>query len=193
VMARFFTKVALLSFGGAYAVLPYVAQGAVEQFGWLSASQMLDGLALGETTPGPLIMVVAFVGFMGGWNQALAAATSPLPQALAAVAVTVLFTFLPSFGFILAGAPLVEASRGDLRFGAPLSASAAVVVGVIASLALFFAGPVLFRSGAFLPWPALVVIAALIAQLKLRWSVLQVIGAAAALGVAVAVVLQALG
>ena len=193
VMARFFTRVALLSFGGAYAVLPYVAQGAVEQFGWLSASQMLDGLALGETTPGPLIMVVAFVGFMGGWNQALAAATSPLPQALAAVAVTVWFTFLPSFGFILAGAPLVEASRGDLRFGAPLSAITAVVVGVIASLALFFAGPVLFRNGVFLPWPALVVIAALIAQLKLRWSVLQVIGAAAALGVAVAVVLQALG
>ncbi|MEN9388228.1 MAG: hypothetical protein RLZZ255_1204 [Cyanobacteriota bacterium] len=193
VMARFFTRVALLSFGGAYAVLPYVAQGAVEQFGWLSASQMLDGLALGETTPGPLIMVVAFVGFMGGWNQALAAATSPWPLALAAVAVTVWFTFLPSFGFILAGAPLVEASRGDLRFGAPLSAITAGVVGVIASLALFFAGPVLFRNGAFLPWPALVVIAALIAQLKLRWSVLQVIGAAAALGVAVAVVLQALG
>jgi chromate transporter len=193
VMARFFTRVALLSFGGAYAVLPYVAQGAVEQFGWLSASQMLDGLALGETTPGPLIMVVAFVGFMGGWNQALAAAISPWPLALAAVAVTVWFTFLPSFGFILAGAPLVEASRGDLRFGAPLSAITAVVVGVIASLALFFAGPVLFRNGAFLPWPALVVIAALIAQLKLRWSVLQVIGAAAALGVAVAVVLQALG
>jgi len=184
VMARFFMRVALLSFGGAYAVLPYVAQGAVEQFGWLSASQMLDGLALGETTPGPLIMVVAFVGFMGGWNQALAAALSPWPLALAAVAVTVWFTFLPSFGFILAGAPLVEASRGDLRFGAPLSAITAVVVGVIASLALFFAGPVLFSDGAFQPWPALVVIAALLAQLKWRWSVLRVIGVAAVVGVA---------
>ena len=184
VMARFFTRVALLSFGGAYAVLPYVAQGAVEQFGWLSASQMLDGLALGGTTPGPLIMVVAFVGFMGGWNQALAAALSPWPLALAAVAVTVWFTFLPSFGFILAGAPLVEASRGDLRFGAPLSAITAVVVGVIASLALFFAGPVLFSDGAFQPWPALVVIVALIAQLKLRWNVLRVIGVAAVVGVA---------
>ena len=107
-MARFFTRVALLSFGGAYAVLPYVAQGAVEQFNWLSASQMLDGMALGETTPGPLIMVVAFVGFMGGWKQSLAAGLSPWPLALAAVAVTVWFTFLPSFGFILAGAPLVE-------------------------------------------------------------------------------------
>ena len=181
-MARFFTRVALLSFGGAYAVLPYVAQGAVEQFNWLSASQMLDGLALGETTPGPLIMVVAFVGFMGGWNQSLASGSGPWPLALIAVLVTVWFTFLPSFGFILAGAPLVEATRGDLRFGAPLSAITAVVVGVIASLALFFAGPVLWPAGAFNPWAALVVAAALFAQLRLRWSVLQVIGAAAAVG-----------
>ena len=181
-MARFFTRVALLSFGGAYAVLPYVAQGAVEQFGWLSASQMLDGLALGETTPGPLIMVVAFVGFMGGWNQSIAAGATPWPLALAAVAVTVWFTFLPSFGFILAGAPLVEGSRGDLRFGAPLSAITAVVVGVIASLALFFAGPVLWPGGAFNPWALLVVGVALFAQLRLRWSVLQVIGAAALVG-----------
>jgi chromate transporter len=192
-MARFFTRVALLSFGGAYAVLPYVAQGAVEQFGWLSASQMLDGLALGETTPGPLIMVVAFVGFMGGWNQALAASTSPWPLALAAVAVTVWFTFLPSFGFILAGAPLVEASRNDLRLGAPLSAITAVVVGVIASLALFFAGPVLWSNGGFQGGAAVVVVVALWAQLKLRWSVLQVIGAAAALGVGIAIVIQILG
>jgi chromate transporter len=185
-MARFFTRVALLSFGGAYAVLPYVAQGAVEQFNWLSASQMLDGLALGETTPGPLIMVVAFVGFMGGWNQSIAAGLSPWPLALAAVLVTVWFTFLPSFGFILAGAPLVEATRGDLRFGAPLSAITAVVVGVIASLGLFFAGPVLWSGGIFNPWAAVVVALALFAQLRLRWSVLQVIGAAAASGAVLA-------
>ena len=181
-MARFFTRVALLSFGGAYAVMPYVAQGAVERFGWLSAGQMLDGLALGETTPGPLIMVVAFVGFMGGWNRSIAAGTSPWPLALAAVLVTVWFTFLPSFGFILAGGPLVEASRGDLRFGAPLSAITAVVVGVIASLALFFAGPVLWPEGVFQGWAALVVALALFVQWRLRWSVLQVIGAAAASG-----------
>ena len=187
-MARFFTRVALLSFGGAYAVLPYVAQGAVEHFGWLSAGQMLDGLALGETTPGPLIMVVAFVGFMGGWNQSLAAAVSPWPLALAAVAVTVWFTFLPSFGFILAGAPLVEASRGDLRFGAPLSAITAVVVGVIMSLALFFAGPVLWPAGSFNPWAALVVAVALLLQLRWRWSVMQVIAAAALVGVLLRVV-----
>ena len=185
-MARFFTRVALLSFGGAYAVLPYVAQGAVDHFGWLSAPQMLDGLALGETTPGPLIMVVAFVGFMGGWNQSIAAGLSPWPLALAAVLVTVWFTFLPSFGFILAGAPLVEASRGDLRFGAPLSAITAVVVGVIVSLAVFFAGPVLWPAGALNPWAALVVVAALVVQLRFRWSVLQVIGAAATIGAGVA-------
>ncbi|MEB3209435.1 MAG: chromate efflux transporter [Synechococcus sp.] len=192
-MARFFTRVALLSFGGAYAVLPYVAQGGVEQFGWLSASQMLDGMALGETTPGPLIMVVAFVGFMGGWNQSLAAGLSPWPLAVAAVLVTVWFTFLPSFGFILAGAPLVEASRGDLRFGAPLSAITAVVVGVIASLALFFAGPVLWPAGAFNAWAALVVVAALVVQLRFRWSVLQVIGAAALVGAAWACIERLLG
>lgn len=187
VMARFFTRVALLSFGGAYAVLPYVAQGAVEQFGWLSASQMLDGLALGETTPGPLIMVVAFVGFMGGWNRGLGNglgdAGGSLSLAVAATLVTVWFTFLPSFGFILAGAPVVEASRGDLRFGAPLTAITAAVVGVIASLAAFFSGPVLWPLGAFSPTAALVVALGLLAQLKWRWSVLQVIGAAAAAGV----------
>jgi chromate transporter len=189
VMARFFTRVALLSFGGAYAVLPYVAQGAVDQFGWLSADQMLDGLALGETTPGPLIMVVAFVGFMGGWSTS----AGSWPLAVAATLVTVWFTFLPSFGFILAGAPLVEASRGDLRLGAPLTAITAAVVGVIASLAVFFAGPVLWPSGAFNPAAALVVVLALWVQLRLGWSVLQVIGCAAAVGVAVALFTPLLG
>ena len=181
-MGRFFTRVALLSFGGAYAVLPYVAQGAVEQFGWLSASQMLDGLALGETTPGPLIMVVAFVGFMGGWNRGLGDGGGSWPLAVAATLVTVWFTFLPSFGFILAGAPLVEASRNDLRLGAPLTAITAAVVGVIGSLAVFFARPVLWPGGAFNPWAALGLGLALVVQLRWRWSVLQVIGAAAASG-----------
>jgi len=147
---------------------------------------MLDGLALGETTPGPLIMVVAFVGFMGGWHQALASVANPWPLALAAVLVTVWFTFLPSFGFILAGGPLVEASRGDQRFAAPLSAITAVVVGVIASLALFFTGPVLWPGGAFNPAAALVVAVALFVQLRLGWSVLQLIGVAALVGVVLA-------
>jgi chromate transporter len=104
------------------------------------------------------------------------------PLAVAATLVTVWFTFLPSFGFILAGAPLVEASRGDLRLGAPLTAITAAVVGVIASLAVFFAGPVLWLAGAFNAWAALVVAAALVVQLRFRWSVLQVIGVAAAIG-----------
>jgi chromate transporter len=116
-MGWFFTKAALLTFGGAYAVLPYVWQGAVEDFGWLTPAQMIDGLALGETTPGPLIMVVAFVGFVGGWGAGdLGALLGPdrawLAGAIAAAVVT-WFTFLPSFLFILAGAPLVESTRDE--------------------------------------------------------------------------------
>jgi chromate transporter len=182
-MARFFTRVALLSFGGAYAVLPYVAQGAVEQFGWLSASQMLDGLALGETTPGPLIMVVAFVGFMGGWQSTQLGGPGSWWAAVAATLVTVWFTFLPSFGFILAGGPLVERSRDDLRIGAPLAAITAALVGVIASLAAFFAGPVLFGGGKLQPLALVVVLAALVALLRWRWGVLPLIGTAVLLGV----------
>ena len=137
-MAWFFTKAALLTFGGAYAVLPYVYQGAVEQFSWLTGAQMIDGLALGETTPGPLIMVVAFVAFLGGWaKQVLGPDSLFLGAALAATVVT-WFTFLPSFLFILAGGPLVETTHNNLKFTAPLTAITGAVVGVIASLALFF-------------------------------------------------------
>jgi chromate transporter len=137
-MAWFFTKAALLTFGGAYAVLPYVYQGAVEQYQWLTALQMIDGLALGEATPGPLIMVVAFVAFLGGWaKEALGPDALFLAGALAATIVT-WFTFLPSFLFILAGGPLVESTHGKLGFTAPLTAITAAVVGVIASLGLFF-------------------------------------------------------
>lgn len=137
-MGWFFTKAALLTFGGAYAVLPYVYQGAVEHYQWLTAGQMIDGLALGETTPGPLIMVVAFVGFLGGWARAVLGPDMLfLGAALAAVVVT-WFTFLPSFLFILAGGPVVEATHGRLGFTAPLAAITAAVVGVIAALALFF-------------------------------------------------------
>lgn len=137
-MGWFFTKAALLTFGGAYAVLPYVYQGAVEHYQWLTGAQMIDGLALGETTPGPLIMVVAFVGFVGGWaRQVLGPDALFVGAALAATVVT-WFTFLPSFLFILAGGPLVESTHGQLRFTAPLTAITAAVVGVIGSLALFF-------------------------------------------------------
>ncbi len=175
-MARFFTKVALLSFGGAYAVLPYVAQGAVETFGWLGADQMVDGLALGETTPGPLIMVVAFVGFMGGWNG-----SGTLSAGVVAALVVVWFTFLPSFLFILAGGPLVEASREDLRVGAPLTAITAAVVGVIVSLALYLAGPALAPTGA-LDGGAVLVLLAAVALLGRGLGALPVIGAATAVG-----------
>jgi chromate transporter len=137
-MGWFFTKAALLTFGGAYAVLPYVYQGAVENFQWLTGPQMIDGLALGETTPGPLIMIVAFVGFLGGWaKQVLGPDALFLGGALAACVVT-WFTFLPSFLFILAGGPLVESTHGQMRFTAPLTGVTAAVVGVIASLAVFF-------------------------------------------------------
>ncbi|WP_036175649.1 chromate efflux transporter [Massilia sp. 9096] len=168
-MAWFFTKTALLSFGGAYAVLPYVVQGAVDHYGWLNAGQMIDGLALGETTPGPLIMVNAFVGFVGGWNGA---PFGPHARALAgacAAAVATVFTFLPSFVFILAGGPLVESTRGNVRMTAPLTAISAAVVGVIASLAVFFGGHVFLADGRP-QWSAIAIGAAATLSL-LRWRV----------------------
>ncbi len=146
-MGLFFSKAALLTFGGAYAVLPYVYQGAVEHFGWLTGPQMIDGLALGETTPGPLIMVVAFVGFVGGWQQAVLGPEALLAGGMLAAALVTFFTFLPSFIFILAGGPLVEATHGKLGFTAPLSAITAAVVGVILNLAVFFAQHVVWPQG----------------------------------------------
>ena len=181
-MGRFFSQVALVTFGGAYAVLPYVAKAAVGHFDWLSASQMVDGLALGETTPGPLIIVVAFVGFMGGWNTGVFGAPGHWWDAVAATLVVVWFTFLPSFGFILVGGPLVEATRDNLRLGAPLRAITAAVVGVIGSLVLFFAAPVLWPAGQFDWAPAGLVLLALVLLLRWRWSVLQLIGGAALVG-----------
>jgi chromate transporter len=141
-IAWFFTKAALLTFGGAYAVLPYVYQGAVQHYGWLTAAQMIDGLALGETTPGPLIMVVAFVGFLGGWQAQIFGPEAQAPAGIAGAIVATLFTFLPSFLFILAGAPLVESTRDEIRLVAPLTGVTAAVVGVIANLAVFFAANV---------------------------------------------------
>jgi len=188
-MSWFFTKAALLTFGGAYAVLPYVYQGAVEQFGWLTGPQMIDGLALGETTPGPLIMVVAFVGFVGGWTrQVLGPDALFLGAALAATLVT-WFTFLPSFIFILAGGPLVESTHGKLQFTAPLAAITAAVVGVIASLALFFIVHIAFNTGAAagfpssVAWPSLLImVAAGVALLRYKVGVIPLIAACAAAG-----------
>jgi chromate transporter len=146
-MGIFFTKAALLTFGGAYAVLPYVQQAAVEQYRWLTAPQMIDGLALGETTPGPLIMVVAFVGFVGGWTQAAANLSSPVLAGVLAAVIATYFTFLPSFVFILAGGPAVEATRDEISFTAPLTVITAAVVGVILNLAVYFAEHVLWPAG----------------------------------------------
>jgi chromate transporter len=186
-MAWFFTKAALLTFGGAYAVLPYIYQGAVETHQWLTGPQMIDGLALGETTPGPLIMVVAFVGFVGGWTQQVAGDSPFLGGALAAMVVT-FFTFLPSFVFILAGGPLVEATHGRLGFTAPLSAVTAAVVGVIVNLALFFAWHVLWPNGLAgrFDWvSAVIAIAAGAALFRWRVGVVPLLAACAAAGLAV--------
>ncbi len=184
-MGWFFTKAALLTFGGAYAVLPYVFQGAVEHAGWLTAAQMMDGLALGETTPGPLIMVVAFVGFVGGWtHRVLGPDALFLGGALAAVVVT-WFTFLPSFLFILAGGPLVESTHGRLGFTAPLTAITAAVVGVIASLGVFFIAHIAWRADGTIDLFSLGLAAlALFALQQLRWGVIPVIAACAILGIA---------
>ena len=177
-MGWFFTKAALLTFGGAYAVLPYVYQGAVEHYHWLTPLQMMDGLALGETTPGPLIMVVAFVGFVGGWSQALFGPDALFLAAASAASVVTFFTFLPSFVFIFLGGPLVESTHGDLKFTAPLTGITAAVVGVILNLAVFFAYHVLWPqswSGRFEWFSALLVTVALIALLRYRVGVIPVI------------------
>ena len=185
----FFTKAALLTFGGAYAVLPYVNQAAVEHYQWLSTPQMMDGLALGETTPGPLIIVVAFVGFVAGWaKQVLGPEALFLGAALAACVAT-WFTFLPSFIFILAGGPWVESTRDNLKLTAPLAAVTAAVVGVITNLALFFVAAVAYPAGAgagFAGRPdgvaLLLVVAAAFALWRLKWGVITVIAASASAG-----------
>ena len=184
-MSWFFTKAALLTFGGAYAVLPYVYQGAVEHYGWLTPRQMIDGLALGETTPGPLIMVVAFVGFVGGYVKAVFGPDAPFLAGAVAAALVTWFTFLPSFLFILGGGPLVESTHGELRFTAPLTAITAAVVGVILNLALFFGYHVLWPEGfhgRFDPGSAVIAAVAAVALLRYKRNVIQVIAACAVAG-----------
>ena len=151
-MGWFFSKAALLTFGGAYAVLPYVAQDAVQHYGWLSAQQMMDGLALGETTPGPLIMVVTFVGFVGGWLHS--GVLQPWQTGVLAASIATFFTFLPSFIFIFAGAPLIESTKQNLKLNAPLTAITAAVVGVIVSLGVYLGMHVFVQVGV-LDWLAI--------------------------------------
>ena len=186
-MAWFFTKAALLTFGGAYAVLPYVYQGAVEGNQWLNGTQMIDGLALGETTPGPLIMVVAFVGFVGGWIKQVFGPDSLFLAGAVAATVVTWFTFLPSFIFILMGGPFIETTHGNLKFTAPLSAITAAVVGVIANLALFFAYHVWWPQGFgghFDAVSALITVGAAIALFRFKVGVISLLSACAAMGLA---------
>ena len=186
-MGWFFTKAALLSFGGAYAVLPYIYQGAVTDFGWLTSSQMMDGLALGESTPGPLIMIVSFVAFVGAWGKAPLGPDALLLAGVLAAALVTWFTFLPSFLFIFAGGPLVESTHGDLKFTAPLTAITAAVVGVIANLAVFFGYPVLWPtgfSGGLDFVAAVIALGAAVALFRFKANVILVIAACAGLGLA---------
>jgi chromate transporter len=186
-MSWFFTKAALLTFGGAYAVLPYVYQGGVVEHQWLTAAQMIDGLALGETTPGPLIMVVTFVGFVGGWAKPIFGADALFASAFIAASAVTFFTFLPSFVFILLGGPFIETTHGNLKFTAPLSAITAAVVGVIVNLAVFFAWHVFWPKGfAVRPdWFSMVLcIAACVALFRYKTNVIMVITACALAGLA---------
>ncbi|OAI11777.1 chromate transporter [Methylomonas koyamae] len=181
-MGWFFTKAAWLTFGGAYAVLPYVYQGAVEHYHWLTPQQMIDSLALGETTPGPLIMVNTFVGFVTGWGQAWFGADSPFLAGSVAAAVVTYFTYLPSFLFIMAGGPLVETTHGNLKFTAPLTGVTAAVVGVIVNLAVFFAYHVFWPQGwdgQFDLFSAVLSLAALLALFRCKIGIIPVIAGSA--------------
>jgi chromate transporter len=192
-MGYFFTKAALLTIGGAYAVLPYISLGGVEQ-GWIDKTQMLDGLALGETTPGPLVMVNAFVGFVGGWTNEIFGTGSQLLSGIVAASVVTFFTFLPSFLFIFLGGPVIEATRNDLKFTAPLTGITAAVVGVILNLGVFFAYHVLWPNGftasfadvlSKMDWVALIIgLIAFIALIRFKIGVVTVIASSALLGLA---------
>jgi len=184
-MGWFFTKAALLTFGGAYAVLPYVYQGAVEHYHWLTPTQMIDGLALGETTPGPLIMIVTFVGFVGGWVTQVFGPDAIFASAFIAASIVTFFTFLPSFVFIFMGGPFIETTHGNLKFTAPLSAITAAVVGVILNLALFFAYHVFWPSGltGSIDWFSIVLTAiATVAVFRFKVNVIPVILTSGILG-----------
>lgn len=194
--ATFFSGAALVTFGGAYAVLAYVAQQAVEVFGWLAPGEMVRGLAMAETTPGPLIQVVQFVGFMGAYRDP--GSLDPWVAAVLAAVIVTWVTYVPCFLFIFLGAPHVEALRHNTRLSAALAAITAAVVGVIANLAVYFATHALFsrtrpiRSGPFdLELPVLAslspraIAVALLASALLfgaKWSVLRTLGVCAVIG-----------
>ncbi|MBL8907933.1 MAG: chromate efflux transporter [Rhizobiales bacterium] len=194
-VALFFSKLAVVTFGGAYAVLSYMAQQAVENYGWLSPAEMVDGLGLAETTPGPLILVTQFVGFIAGYREA-----GGLWGGVAAAIITLWVTFVPCFLWIMVGAPYIERLRGNPRLSGALAAIAAAVVGVILNLSLWFALHVLFAKveragwGFVKPWLpdiatldvaalSLSIIAAL-ALLRFHLGILGTLALCAALGIA---------
>ena len=160
----FFTKAAFLTFGGAYAVLPYIAQAGVEQYAWLTGPQMIDGLGLAETTPGPLIMVVQFIGFLAGWNYP--GVLTPLGGAIIGSLVATYFTFLPCFFFIFLGAPYIEKLRGNLKLSSALSSITAAVVGVVLNLAVWFGVQVLVPGGGGFNWFGAIVCGASFAAIQ---------------------------
>jgi chromate transporter len=186
-VAAFFTEAAFVTFGGAYAVLPFVAQGAVAHFGWLSRPEMVHGLALAETTPGPLILVTQYVGFFAGWNAAAAGQAgglSPLAAGALAAAITTWVTFLPCFYFVLAGAPIVERLAADRRAHAALSGVTAAVVGVIATLAVTVAGVAFLPAGRPDVIAIAVALAAFLAALRFKVGPLWLVAAGAIYGIA---------
>jgi chromate transporter len=170
----FFSKAAMVTFGGAYAVLPYVSQQAVETHHWLTAPQMLDGLGLAETTPGPLIMVLQFVGFMGGWNQP--GTLSPILAATLGAFITTWTTFVPCFLWIFLGAPHIEQLRGNEKLTTALSAVTAAVVGVILNLAVWFGLHVLYPEGRGVDWFAVAIATtAFFGLWRWKWDVIAVV------------------
>ncbi len=178
--AVFFSKAAMVTFGGAYAVLPYVGQQAVETYGWLSATEMIDGLGLAETTPGPLIMVLQFVGFMAGWRQAT---DLGLAGAVLGALTATYFTFMPCFLWIFLGAPYVEQSRGNRAFAGALAAITAAVVGVVLNLAVWFGLLVLFpATGGVDVFAVAVALLAFVAMQRFRLDIITVVLASALLG-----------
>jgi chromate transporter len=178
-LAGFFTLAALVTFGGAYAVLPFVADAAVNRFGWLSADDMVAGLALGESTPGPLIMVNTFVGFLAGYNV-----EGGLAWGLIGATIATLCTFIPSFVFIVSGAPLIDRIRTTGTFASALNGITIAVVGVIAALAVFVARHAAFSEGE--PDWLVIALAAVtfVAVVRYRVGVVSVVGVCAAVGLA---------
>jgi chromate transporter len=179
----FFSKAAVVTFGGAYAVLPYIAQQALFHYGWLKPGQMMDGLGLAETTPGPLIMVLQFVGFMGAWQHP--EGLSPILAGTIGALLTTWVTFTPCFLWIFLGGPYIEKLRGNLRLTTALSAITAAVVGVVMNLAVWFAINALFPGHGTVDWFAVVISAvAFVGMLRWKWDIIPVVLGAGALGIA---------